>query len=159
MVDLALLTAALGAAGAGIGLIDKIADQVTRLLTKRDAGAMPVEHRVIIKQEGADLVSRHQGREKQRITAADLAKLPEPMLRHVMAHEKSMENHHKVWASVYPQLALETNAVTKARTELQLQEIVRAMKGDLVAILRFLEAAGLQLDDHYIHIRDAVTEA
>lgn len=157
-MDLALLTAALSAAGAGIGLIDKIADQVTRLLKDREAGGVPVEHRAIIKQEGDELVSRRNGKVVQRIKAADLAKLPEPMLRHVRAHEASMENHHKVWASVYPQLALESG-VNKAKTELQLQEIIRAMRTDLTAILNFLEKAGLDLDDHYQHVRDAVSEA
>ena len=157
-MDLALLTAALSAAGAGIGLVDKIADQVTRLVRKQEAGGMPVEHRAIIKQEGDELVSRRNGRVVQRIQAKDLAALPEPMLRHIRAHETSMENYHKIWSSVYPQLALESG-VGKAKTELQLQDIIRSMRKDLEAILTFLEKAGLDLDDHYQHVRDAVSEA
>ena len=159
MVDIATVTAAIGAASAGVKLIDKLADQVTRFLTKREAPYVPVQHRMTIEQEGSDLVSKEHGRERQRITAKDLAKLPEADLRHIKVYESSMQNHYDVWAAVYPQLALAVDPIAKARTEAQLKGIVRDMKADLLAILSFLQRAGLHLDDHYGHVRDVVSEA
>jgi hypothetical protein len=67
-----------------------------------------------------------------------------------------MENHYSVWAAAYPQLALETNIVAKARTEQQLKGIIASMKPDMDGILQFLLDSGLHLDDHYMHIRSVV---
>jgi hypothetical protein len=159
MVDVATITAAIGAATAGVGLIDKIGDQVSRFLSKREVLVMPVEHRAKIERDGDAIVQKHHGVESQRITANDLQKLPEAELRHIKVLEQSMENHYAIWASVYPQLALETDKMAKARTEQQLKAIISDMKRDLVGILDFLLKAGLDLDDHYRNIRDVVARA
>ena len=45
MIDPVTITAAIGAVTAGVGLIDKIGDQVSRFLSKREAPVMPIEHR------------------------------------------------------------------------------------------------------------------
>lgn len=159
MIDLATVTAAIGAATAGIGLIDKIGDQVSRFLTKRETPVMPVEHRAKIERDGDSIVQKKHGVEYQRITAADLQKLPETELRHIKVLEQSMENHYAVWACVYPQLALAVDPIAKAKTEQQLKAIIVAMKADLIGILDFLLGAGLDLDDHYRNIRDVVAKA
>jgi hypothetical protein len=159
MIDVATISAAIGAATAGVGLIDKIGDQVSRFLTKREAPVMPVEHRAKIERDGDAIVQKNHGIEYQRITASDLQKLPETELRHIKVLEQSMDNHYAVWASVYPQLALAMDPIAKAKTEQQLKGIIVAMKGDLVGILDFLLKAGLNLDDHYRHIRDVVSRA
>jgi len=159
MVDFATITAAIGAATAGVGLIDKIGDQVSRFLTKSKTPVMPVEHRAKIERDGDAIVQKHHGVEYQRITSSDLQKLPEAELRHITVLEQSMENHYAVWASVYPQLALAIDPIAKAKTEQQLKGIIVAMKGDLVGILDFLLQAGLDLDDHYRNIRDVVARA
>jgi hypothetical protein len=159
MVDFATITAAIAAATSGVGLIDKIADQVDRFLTKRPDPGVPKEHRMQIAKEGDAIVSRQHGQERQRITARDLEKLPEATLRHVKVFEQSMENHYSIWAAVYPQLALAVDPIAKAKTEQQLKGVIIGMKGDLNGILNFLEQAGLQLDDHYRHVRDVVSSA
>lgn len=155
--DLATITAAIGAATAGVQLIDKIGDQVVRFLTKGQEPAVPVEHRVKIERDGNAIVEKHHGGEVKRISIQDLEKLPGDQLRHIRTLEKAMENHYTVWESVYPQLALETNLVAKAKTEQQLKGVVSDMKNDLLGILAFLESAGLYLDDHYLtHTRRCV---
>ncbi len=159
MVDFATVTAAIGAASAGVQLIDKVADQVTRFLTKRSGPEVLPQHKMTVEQDGDALVSKHYGKEFQRVTAKDLEKLPEADLRHIKVYEESMQNHYDVWAAVYPQLALAIDPIAKAKTEAQLRGIVKAMKGDLLAILRFLEKAGLYLDDHYASVRDVVAAA
>lgn len=159
MIDLAIITAAIAAATSGVGLIDKIADQVDRFLTKRPEPAVPKEHRMQIAREGDAIVSKSYGKVQQRITAQDLQKLPEATLRHVKVFEQSMENHYSIWAAVYPQLAIAIDPIAKAKTEQQLKAVIAGMKGDLEGILSFLEQAGLYLDDHYIHVRDVVRSA
>jgi hypothetical protein len=83
MIDIATITEAIGAATAGVGLIDKIGDQVTRFLTKLETPEMPVQHRAKIERDGDSIVNKRHGVEYQRITASDLQKLPEPDLRHI----------------------------------------------------------------------------
>jgi len=159
MVDLATISTAIGAATSAVGLFDKIADQIERFLTKAPEPGVPREHRLKIEGEENALVVRSEGRVVKRITANDLEKLPESQLRHVKTLEKSMENHYAVWSEVYPQLAIIDSPVSKARVNAQLKEIISGMKQDLNGILSFLEASGIQLDDHYSHIRQLVNQA
>lgn len=156
MVDIGIITTAIGAATAAVELIDKMADQIDRFITKKPEPEVPEEHRRKFEKEGDTIVSKFHGKVQQRITAQDLQKLPEATLRHVQVLEKSMENHYAVWAVVYPQLATMVDPIAKAKIEQQLKEIIKEMKGDLVGILEFLEQAGFYLDDHYIHIRNVV---
>jgi hypothetical protein len=149
-------TAAITAATSAVGLIDKISDQIERFITKRPEPSVPREHRQKIQQVGDAIVSSWGGQERQRITAQEIQKLPEQTLRHIRVLEQSMENHYQVWSAVYPQLSLAIDPVAKARTEFQLRGVVAGMKGDLEGILRFLEESGVQLDDHYQHVRSVV---
>jgi hypothetical protein len=111
-----------------------------------------------IEAKGGALVASEHGKEVQRITSGDLARLPPTMLNHIKVLEKSMENHYRIWERVYPELALLDSPVQRAQVELQLDDCIRRMKGDFDGILGFLEAAGLYLDDHYLHIRALVRE-
>lgn len=157
-MDIAAITAAISAATGAVGLIDKIADQVERFLTRKPQPAVPKEHRMMIERKDSAIVVQSHGQTIQKITANDLQKLPESHVRHIKVLEQSMENHYAVWEAVYPQLALETNPISKARLEQQLKGIIRDMKGDLNAILDFLTQCGVILDDHYLHIRDLVNQ-
>lgn len=157
-MDIGLITAGITAATSAIGLFDLIADQVERFITKQPEPAIPTEHRLNIKKENGAIVVRDHGQEFQRITGADLANLPESQLQHIKVLEQSMQNHYAIWAAVYPQLALQVDPITKARIEQQLKGIIVGMKGDLNGILGFLQSSGVQLDDHYLHIRDVVNQ-
>ncbi len=159
MVDLTTISAAIAAAASAVGLFDKIADQVERVLTNRSEPSVPKEHRMQVQGTGTEIVSKSYGQVIQTITAQDLAKLPEAQLQHITVLEKSMQNHYEVWAQVYPQLALMADPVSQARVNQQLKGIVVGMKGDLDGILSFLESCGLHLDDHYMHIRHLVNQA
>jgi DNA polymerase I-like protein with 3'-5' exonuclease and polymerase domains len=156
MVDIATITAAIAAATSGVGLIDKIADQISRFIRKDPTPVVPKEYRMKISKEGDTMVSKIHGQENQRITFEDFAKLPESDLRHIKVLEKSMENHYAIWASVYPTLALAVDPIAKAKTEQQLKGIIADMKGDLEGILNFIEKLGFYLDDHYMYVRDTV---
>jgi hypothetical protein len=159
MMDVELISAAIAAATSAVGLIDKIGDQIERFVNKRSVSTLPPEHREKIERDGNAIVQKVHGIEVQRITAADLQKLPEADLRHIKVLEKAMENHYAVWAAVYPQLALEVDPIARTKIELRLKGIIAEMKDILVAILDFLRQAGLELGDHYRHIRSVVAGA
>jgi len=150
--------AAITAATSAVGLVDKIWDEVERFTSKHSETDIPREHRQKIQKEGDAIVSRIHGQVYQTITAQDLEKLPEATLRHIKVLEQSMENHYAVWASVYPQIALAIDPIAKAKTEIQLKDIIVGMKADLDGVLDFLQQSGLYLDDHYMHIRSVVGE-
>lgn len=156
MVEIATITSALAAAASAVGLFDKIADQVERFITRSPAPAVPKEHRMSIEATADGVVAKEHGRTTQHITADGLQALPSDQLRHVKVFEQSMENHYRLWESVYPQLALLDSPIQKARVEQQLGGIVRDMKDDLEGVLSFLESCGLYLDDHYQRIRHLV---
>ena len=158
MLDIAMITAALGAAASAVGLFDKIADQIERFITKRPEPVVPVEHRMRIESTDEGIVASMHGSPVKTITAADLQDLPDNQLRHIMTLEKSMEGYYKVWESVYPQLATIDSLIQKAKVEQQLGNLIQSMKSDLDRILSFLESCGLYLDDHYQHIRELVRE-
>lgn len=158
MVDIATISAGIAAASAAVKLFDGIADQVERFITKSETPSVPKEHRMKIEGDADAIVVRSEGREVQRITAGDLNALPEAQLRHVKVLEKSMENHYSIWEKVYPQLALAVDPIQEAKIDQQLKQIIRTMKKDLGGILTFLESCGIQLDDHYLHIRQLVAE-
>jgi len=156
MVELATVTAAISAATAAVGLIDKMADQIMRFVKGEAEPSVPPEHRLKIEKEGNAIVSKSHGQVSQRISAEDLQRLPEAKLRHIQVLEQSMNNHYSIWAAVYPQLALAIDPIAKARTEQQLKGVITDMKIDLDGILNFLVSCGLQLDDHYMQIRSVV---
>ena len=156
-MDIATITAAISAAAAGVGLIDKIADQLERFLTDKPDPAVPEEHRLRIEGSDSEIVARSHGQVVQRIAAEDLERLPEQQLRHITVLEKSMENHYALWVAVYPQRNASPDPVVNAKVEQQLKGIVSDMADDLNGILSFLESCGLYLDDHYLHIRHLVT--
>src|SRR5262245_3086295 len=157
--DIGTITAAIAAATSAVGLVDKVADQIERFLTKKPTPAVPVEHRAKIEGNANTIVAKRDGQVVQTITVDDMSKLPEAMLRHIRVLEQSMDNHYSVWASAYPQLALAVDPVAKAKIEQQLKGIIREMRSDLDGILAFLESSGIHLDDHYQHIRSLVLKA
>jgi hypothetical protein len=158
MVDPGTVTAALAAASTAVGLIDKIADQVERFITKQPKPSVPPEHRMRIEGSEDKIVATEHGQQVWTITGADLEKLPADQLRHITVLEQSMQGHYNVWASVYPQLATLDSPVQKARVEQQLGQVVKEMKKDLDGILGFIESCGMYLDDHYMNIRHVVSQ-
>jgi hypothetical protein len=160
MVEIALVTQAIGAASAGLKLIDQIADQVTHFIEGRRPPPGYREHAMTIEAEGDKLVSTYHGQVQQVVTAEEMEKKLQPAeFRHIKVLEQAMENHYNVWSRVYPHLATMDSPVQKAKVEAQLDEIVQEMKKSLVGILDFLETCGFYLDDHYQHVRHAVATA
>lgn len=165
----------LGAIASSIGLVDKISDELENFLSKRKKGGLkykalefkeeledeprPKVHSLRIEQEGSKIVARSHGEVVQTITTEDLEKLPEQQLRHIMVLEKSMENNYSLWAKLYPERNASPDPLVNARVDQQLSSLVSRIKDDLNGILQFLQMLGIQLDDHYMHIRHIVNQA
>lgn len=159
-IDIPTITAAIGAATAAVGLIDKIADQLESFLTGNSQPATPEEFKQKIEASGSEIVAKNNhGQIVQRITADDLAKLPPSQLQYISVLAKAMENHFAIWAAVYPQRKASVDDVVNAKVNQQLKQIVSDMSDDLNGILSFLEFCGMYLDDHYVHIRHLVNQA
>ena len=150
------IPAVISAVISGIGLIDKISDQLEEFLEGRKKPAVPKKHRLKIEGSDSEIVARSHGQVVQRIAAEDLKNLPEPLLRHVMVLEKAMQSHYDLWAAVYPQRKASPDPLVNARVDQQLKSIVSDMKDELTGILSFLESCGLGLDDHYLNVRHLV---
>ena len=147
------------AISAGVGLIDKLYDQISAVLKSGNPPSVPAQHRQIISMEGESLVAKSANKVVKEITAAELAtKLTPQQQMHIKVLEESMRNNYSIWAAVYPSLALETNPISKAKVSQQLREIIKDMKNDLSAILDFLRKCGFTLDDHYEEIRNLVSQ-
>ncbi|WP_018619469.1 hypothetical protein [Spirosoma luteum] len=158
MLDIATITTIIGAATSAVGLLDQIADQVQRFIKKEKGEPVPEhtgDHKMKIEQEGNSMVSKIYGQTLQKISASDLQRLPDSVLLHVRVLEQSMQNNYALWSAIYPQLAL-LSPTEKAQTEIRLKQQILAMKGDMEAILKFLQTAGFQLDDHYIEIQNTL---
>jgi hypothetical protein len=65
-----------------------------------------------------------------------------------------MKERYREWKSLYPKRGSGSGKVDK-----RLRLIIQQMKEDLNGILDFIQAIGLNLDDHYIEIRNSVDRA
>lgn len=156
-MDPVTITAAITAASAGIDLINKMADKVIPFIT----GSQPIEkeHRMSIEGVDDKIVAKWSGQEVKVITGDDLKSLPSDMLEHIQVYEKAAQNNYDLWKVVYPQRNASTDPIVNAKVDQQLRKIVADMKNDLDGILRFLETAGIQLDDHYMQFQDAIQQS
>lgn len=154
----ALISATKGA----IDLLDKIADQVKTVLTKRPKKAEGEEPRYgfKIQPEGSEIVVKQGERTVQVVTADQLANVLGPAdLELVRTYEASMQKYFSRWKALYAKKDASQDPLVNAITEEQLNEQIVKMKADLVGILEFLRKSGVHLDDHYIHIRHLVEQA
>ena len=91
--------------------------------------------------------------------ATDCATCVKEMPQLVQTYEKSMSKYYKRWQAVYEKKDASQDPLVNAITEEQLGEQVVKMRGELLGILNFLDRIGVQLDDHYMHIRHLVENA
>ncbi|GAB3255934.1 hypothetical protein [Chitinimonas naiadis] len=159
MLTLAEVAALVTATKGTIEIFDKIAGQIKAVLTKRpkEAEAEDDHWRFKIQPDGREIVVKQQDRTVQVVTADQLAHVLSPAdLELVQTFEASMQKYFGRWKAVYAKKDASQDPLVNAITEEQLNEQVAKMKAELIGILSFLERAGVQLDDHYLHIRHLV---
>lgn len=155
-MDPSLIPGVISAASAAVDLFDKIADQVTRFITKRPDPTGPKEYRFKIQGEDGKIVVRNQGRELQTITGDDLKNLPNDTFQHIRVYEESMQRQYRIWQRVYPQRNSSPDPIVNAQVDEKIRDLILNMKDDLTGIVDFLQSIGVHLDDHYMMVRDIV---
>lgn len=144
--------------GAAVGLFDKVADEVARFITKEPDTPRPKEWQYKIQREDHKLVVRQDGREMQTITGDQLKNLPAAYYQHIQVYENAMQAKYRLWQKVYPKRNATSDELVNAKIDEQIRNLILDMKGDLVGIVNFLQSIGVQLDDHYMQIRDLVQQ-
>jgi hypothetical protein len=156
-IDLATITATIGALSAGVDLIDRIYGKVVHVLTgDPEPDSRPDEHGLQKLETRTDSIVFREYGVIRTITGADLGKLPASQLSRVRMYEQAMKNRAAIFERVYPSLDLESDPVRQAQIELKLKALIGKMADDLTNTLDFLSQCGLQLDDHYLEFHDLV---
>jgi hypothetical protein len=134
--------------GQAVGMFDDIWSRAEPVVTQRQM-RVPEQYRRRFVAEGDDLVSRDHGREVQRVTRNQLnRRLSREDLEYIEDLERSMAINRALWKRTYPKRAI-SKASRKA-----VERALTAMAEDLEGVLTCLERAQLQLDDHYLSVRN-----
>ena len=158
-VEIAALVAATKGA---VEVFDKVAGQIKSVLTKRpkEAEADEDRWRYKIRPEGTSIVVKQENRTVQTVTGEQLSKvLSTTDLDLVQTYEASMNKYFSRWKAVYAKKDSSQDPLVNAITEEQLTEQIVKMKTELLGILSFLQKCGVNLDDHYMHVRHLVESA
>lgn len=156
----ALITATKGA----VDIFDKVAGQIKSVLTKQPKQTPADEeswhYKIDSDAASTSIVVKQDKRIVQTLTSDELAKVLSPNdLRLIKTYESKMGEYYDLWEMVYDEKDASNDALANAKTEKQLIKLISKMKGELLGILKFLEQIGVQLDDHYMHIRHLVEGA
>jgi len=151
----ALVTATKGA----VDILDKVAGQIKSVLLKRpkeEAGGDD-RWRYKIRPRIDEIVVSQDDRTVQVVSAAQLSEVLRPNdVRVIQAYERNMEKYFRRWEAVYDKRDSSQDPLANAIIEEQLTELIRKMKGELLGILEFLQKLGVNLDDHYMHVRHLI---
>jgi hypothetical protein len=156
------IAAVVAATKGAVEIFDKVAGQIKTVLTKRPKEAEGDEDRwhYKIRSEGTNIVVKQQDRTVQTVTADQLSKvLNKSDLDLVQTYEASMNKYFARWKAVYAKKDSSQDPLVNAITEEQLTEQIVMMKAELLGILSFLQKCGVNLDDHYMHVRHLVEDA
>jgi hypothetical protein len=134
-------------------LVDELWAGMEPALTDRSR-RVPEAYRLRFAADGDDLVSiRRDLGEQQRVTRGQLARrLTAEQRRHIEVLERSMEINKAIWNERYP------NRVLDRRSRRAADDAAAALAEDLGSVLNTVEQAGLYLDDHYLEVRQIVTD-
>ncbi|MGV3707416.1 MAG: hypothetical protein ACO1Q7_01150 [Gemmatimonas sp.] len=162
MLSPAELAAVVAASKGAIDIFDKIAGQIKAVLSKQPKGTEGEDDkwRLKIRAEGNQIVTTQEERTVQTVTAEQLSAVLGPDdLELVRTYEASMQRNFGRWKAIYAKRDASQDPLVNAITEEQLTDQIAKMKTDLLGILSFLQKSGVQLDDHYLHIRHLVDQA
>ena len=110
--------------------------------------------------EGTQILVKQEDRTVQTVTADELSRMLNPQdLDLVRTYEASMQKYFTRWKAIYAKKDASQDPLVNTITEEQLAEQIVKMKRELLGILDFLQKMGVQLDDHYMHVRHLVEQA
>ena len=163
MLSLAEIAAVIAATKGAVDIFDKLAGPIKRVILGQpkfeQAETKDQRWRFRVETEGKDVVVKEGDYTRQTIKGAELAKALGPQdLSLVQAYERKMQDYFDLWTSVYATKDMSQDPLANAKTDAQLKKLIASMKGELLGILSFLERIGVQLDDHYMHVRSLVQQ-
>jgi hypothetical protein len=112
------------------------------------------EHSVILEGKGDHVVRKVRGA-VTTFTPADLEILTDRQLRHILIFQRELVQSYGKWKKLYGQYRKERPAVTE-QTRTALRDVVADMEDSLDRVVRFLEDASLDIEDHYAIFRSAI---
>jgi hypothetical protein len=113
-------------------------------------------HSVIIEGRGDHVVKNKRG-DLTTLTAADLEKLSERQLRHISIFQRDLEKSYAKWERLYRRRRKEMPNVT-ADTRTAMREVIADMKDSLDRVIGFIDAANLDIEDHYAMFHHIIDE-
>jgi len=114
------------------------------------------EHSVILEGKGDHIVRKQRGA-VTTLTPADLEQLSDRQLRHILIFQRELVQSYAKWEKLYRQYRKERPAVPE-QTRTALRDIIADMKDSLDRVVRFLEDAHLDIEDHYAMFRHVISE-
>lgn len=144
-----------------IDIFDRIASPIKRVLLDRSdfdqIDARDKRWRFKVETNGNNIVVREDERTLQTISGEEMEKkLVGDDLKLIETYEAKMAEYFELWSAVYAQKGRSPDPLKNAQVNLQLKGLIKDMRGELIGILDFLEKLGVQLDDHYMHVRQLV---
>ena len=114
------------------------------------------EHSVILEGKGDQIVRKQRGA-VTTLTPADLEQLSDRQLRHILIFQRELVQSYGKWEKLYRRYRKERPAVAE-QTRTALRDVIADMKDSLDRVVRFLEDAHLDIEDHYAMFRHVITE-
>ena len=137
--------------GNSLQIIDALSADASAYKSGR---AEPETHsyKLYAKQTQTTISLNEDGRELSKITAADLNRLPPEQRQLIRTYEASMQDLFDRWTELKPKRnARDGDLRERARGESS--AILNDLCSELTELLNFIEFIGMQLYDHYMHIR------
>src|SRR5262249_30552452 len=112
------------------------------------------EHSVILEGKGDHVVKNVRGA-VSTFTPVDLEKLTDRQLRHILIFQRELVQSYGKWKKLYSRYRKERPSVTE-ETRTALRDVIADMKDSLDRVVKFLEDAHLDVEDHYAMFRSAI---
>ena len=112
------------------------------------------KYSVMLEGAGSHLVRKVRGAESN-FTPADLEKLSDRQLRHILIFQRDLQRSYGKWKRWYARYCKERPAVSE-ETRIALRNVVADMKDSLDRVVAFLQEAHLDIEDHYAIFRSIV---
>jgi len=93
------------------------------------------------------------------LTADDLKKIrSERQLRHINIFHEALERSYAAWEALYLNRPVDGSNEHKLQYDKQMRQTIAEMKDALDRVLSFLQAANLEVEDHYYLFKNIVEE-
>lgn len=157
MIEVAAATGVIKLVSSSVGLIDKVYDSWTKYVGNNKIEQSRVSEyseKIEAKNQNKELVYSIKGQPAQTLSYEELRINLSPQdFDTIDALSTRMTINVRTWQTIVRDIELETNLATKAKYEIQLDNLKKKIGDDLNAIIGFVEFLGFRLGDHYMSAR------